>query len=171
MTASKQTWVCRKQAAPCEGDAPSANAPSSGLAPSLLTLRLPQGTMKPPYGDLSHNHGLHASPTRHCSRKRAATGRASVAFPSLGDPSAGSLKNLCPGQKATLHSEIRVRSLKAGEECECQAQDLAERLSKPSQSCWLRSYGLLKSPVHASAETGNICRCCYQSAALDLSHP
>jgi len=24
---------------------------------------------------------------------------------------------------------------------------------------------------NASAETGNICRCCYQSAALDLSHP
>lgn len=64
-------------------------------------------------------------------------------------------------------------SLKAGGKCEWQAQDLAERLSNPNQSCWLRSYGLLKSTVNLMhlQRPGNVDRCCYQSAVPDLSHP
>lgn len=62
-------------------------------------------------------------------------------------------RNLCPGQEAHLHPEIRVSSTKAGQEHECQARDLAKRLSNPNQSCWLCSHGLLKSTVSASAET------------------
>lgn len=85
---------------------------------------------------------------------------------------AGSLKNLCPGQKAILYSEIRVNCPKAGGERECQAQDSAERLPNPNQSCWLCSYGLLKSTVNLthSQRPGNL-QMKATSQQHCLSHP
>lgn len=88
----------QKASSPWEGDALSANVPLPGLAPSLLTLRPPQGTMKPPNGDLGHNHAPAAATGRvHRSLDTALerggtaeTGRAPAVFPSPGStPSAG----------------------------------------------------------------------------------
>lgn len=88
----------QKASSPWEGDALSTNAPLPGLVPSLLTLKPAQGTMKPPNGDLGHNHASGAATGRvHHSLDtalerggKAETGRAPAMFPSPGSvPSAG----------------------------------------------------------------------------------
>lgn len=93
--------------------------------------------------------------------------------PSAGDPMVQQPEMAQPTAEPIVISEIGVSSPKAGGERERQAQDSAERLSDPNQSCRLCSYRLLTSAVNLLRlqKPGNICRCWQQSAALDLSHP